>query len=123
MIRSPFVTLCSLLALALTVACAKQPEGGRCERTNDNNDCESGLECVSLQGLSGESEGAVCCPRNTNATTEICLLRVVDLNTDDDDDTTTDDDTTADDDTTTDDDTTGPSPASDAGTDAGSDAG
>lgn len=88
----------SVLLLALVLlGCAKQAEGERCDRANDNNDCESGLECVSLLTLTGAAEGAVCCPRS-NPSEPICRRRGIDLSGDDEE------------------------PPADAGADAGTDA-
>jgi hypothetical protein len=96
-----------LLLALLTVACAEQGEGERCELSNDDNDCEPGLVCTSLSGLTGETTGAVCCPQS-NFTTRICRLKPLDLDTGDD--IASDDDAPASDDD---------APMSDGGLDAG----
>jgi hypothetical protein len=74
----------AVLLSLLFIGCAQQAEGERCDRSNDNNDCEPGLECISLQALTGASEGAVCCPRS-NPNVAICQPQTLDLNTGDDD--------------------------------------
>src|SRR5690606_28134215 len=94
----------SVLALAvLAGGCAEQAEGERCERSNDDNDCEPGLVCTSLQGLTGDSEGSVCCPPRGGEPpkTDICRSQPIDLGGGADDDGAADDDTAsgADDDT------------------------
>jgi hypothetical protein len=60
-----------LLALSaiFAIACASQSEGERCDRSNGDNDCESGLACVAGATLDG---AAVCCPSGRPATTNLC---------------------------------------------------
>ncbi len=53
------------LACAMLLGCSNQAEGERCDLDNGNADCESGLICKSLQSLSGQGEGAICCPDGT----------------------------------------------------------
>lgn len=103
-----------LFLALLTFACAEQGEGERCELSNDDNDCEPGLVCTSLSGLTGETTGAVCCPQS-DFTTRICRLKPLDLDTGDD--IASDDDVApVSDNDASDDDV---APTSDAGQDAG----
>ncbi|MEN9579275.1 MAG: hypothetical protein RJA70_2284 [Pseudomonadota bacterium] len=66
------VLFCACLAAAL-VSCSNQAEGERCELANGNEDCETGLTCKTLQSLSGEGEGAICCP-DSNPSVAQCRL-------------------------------------------------
>lgn len=104
----------SLTLVALFVlGCAQQAEGERCELSNDNNDCESGLVCTSLSGLTGQSTGAVCCPpKGQPIHVDICGLAPPDLTGGNNSSSSGDDDTSSS--------GTSNSPAP---TDAGSDAG
>lgn len=53
----------SLAALVLLVACSRQEEGDRCSFENDDNDCESGLNCVFWEELRGGADKVSrCCP-------------------------------------------------------------
>lgn len=47
-------------ALASSFGCADQGEGERCDRRNNNEDCESGLVCTSKETLKSNSD--LCCP-------------------------------------------------------------
>jgi hypothetical protein len=53
-------TLVALLfAACMAAACQQQGQGQPCDRANGvNNDCQSGLACVSVQGVTGTR----CCP-------------------------------------------------------------
>ena len=56
-----------LLALLVLAGCAEQKEGERCDRSNADLDCESGLRCTPLPDF-----GAVCCPDNRPPTEDVC---------------------------------------------------
>lgn len=75
--RSRTWLLMGLFALS-TVACAKQGEGGRCDLLSGNDDCESGLRCVSLADRN-QGVGAVCCPSEGDSENPICKGNSVDL--------------------------------------------
>lgn len=68
----------ALGALLWPVGCSSQAEGQRCDTTNGNDDCESGLECIRVSELKGAktSEGALCCPHDPLAATVEACLRV-----------------------------------------------
>jgi hypothetical protein len=64
-----------LAAFFAVVACANQAEGDRCDRTNGDNDCESGLRCTPVSSLSGQTtttKAAICCPENRPASVDAC---------------------------------------------------
>lgn len=63
----------SLWALLVLAACASQAEGERCDRTNGDGDCESGLRCTPYQG------SAICCPEDRAANVDAC--RAADIGT------------------------------------------
>lgn len=64
----PFLVKTSAMRLALLPlvgflvlsACSKQAEGERCSTDNGDDDCESGLSCVSSTVLKSSSD--LCCP-------------------------------------------------------------
>jgi hypothetical protein len=66
----------------LLLGCSRQGEGERCDTNNNNEDCESGLECRQLRS---PNRGAVCC--SENSTEEVCQRFMLD----DFDDTETED--------------------------------
>ena len=75
----PFTSFLGLLVLvaALPSACADQGEGERCDRENNNADCEPGLVCTAIEQLAGGEKGppgaALCCPANSEeARVEAC---------------------------------------------------
>lgn len=49
-----------VLPLFASFGCANQGEGERCDRRNNNEDCESGLVCTSKETL--KSNADLCCP-------------------------------------------------------------
>jgi hypothetical protein len=54
-------------------ACSNQPEGGRCDTTNGNDDCETGLVCTPASKLNigtkpGHATSALCCPDQRDLT-------------------------------------------------------
>jgi hypothetical protein len=55
-----------LLALLVLTGCAEQAEGERCDRSNADEDCESGLRCTQIQ------TGEVCCPSNRPPSEDAC---------------------------------------------------
>lgn len=60
-----------MLALGSTLGCSRQAEGERCDTNNNNEDCESGLQCTPLRTLGRGTLGAVCCP-DDDPSAEIC---------------------------------------------------
>lgn len=64
--------MAALLTMGSSVSCSLQAEGERCDTSNKNGDCASGLICVPLSQLHRGTEGAVCCPQD-NATADVCL--------------------------------------------------
>lgn len=65
-----------LAALLTLLACSKQSEGERCSESNDDEDCESGLICVSPRQLRS-SEVARCCPPETGQVSDSRCTRLV----------------------------------------------
>lgn len=59
-ILKPFSCTCfaAIAASLLMLGCANQPEGGRCDPNNNNDDCQSGLTCQKIQG----QLSPLCCP-------------------------------------------------------------
>lgn len=61
MIRARNAAIFALvLPLFASFGCADQGEGERCDRRNNNADCESGLVCTSKETL--KSNADLCCP-------------------------------------------------------------
>lgn len=61
MMRSAHVAFLSLFVLAASaLGCANQGEGELCNRSNGDDDCESGLVCTSKEKL--KSNADLCCP-------------------------------------------------------------
>lgn len=50
--------LAAVTASFVMLGCADQPEGGRCDPNNNNDDCQSGLTCQKIQG----QLSPLCCP-------------------------------------------------------------
>jgi len=63
-----------LAGFVLLLACSRQEEGSRCSTENDDNDCESGLICVSHELLRGGSDDVdrCCNPEGTNVNDGRC---------------------------------------------------
>lgn len=75
----------ALLTVLLVSSCAKQGEGERCDRQySGDEDCESGLVCVSASQLNGDADR--CCPPQDEANSDSRCDRFAD--TPEDDDTT-----------------------------------
>lgn len=98
--RSPFAGVSSpsrvrqsalgcVLGALLALGCSKQAEGERCDTNNNNEDCESGLQCTPLRTLGRGTVGAVCCPDN-DPSVEICQRLELDEFEDDETNTPTD---------------------------------
>lgn len=62
--RSKLAVPAWLLGVLLCIACGRQAKGERCDPDNFNDDCESGLVCLSAAQLSQVEEGAICCPES-----------------------------------------------------------
>ncbi len=64
LLRARFALLVAvtLAGPVLAVACSNQAEGERCDRNNDDEDCQDGLVCTSSQVLGGSAD--ICCPEN-----------------------------------------------------------
>src|ERR1051325_1679730 len=64
-------------ALFAGSACSSQGEGQRCDPSNGDDDCESGLVCVEASKLIGggpDTTWALCCPASeTQQTVEACF--------------------------------------------------
>ena len=118
------VAFCVFGALggAFAPGCSSQGEGERCDKNNDNSDCESGLECVSVVTGTGTTGTQFrCCPNPRTSSSSAACRGETPLN-----DATTPNDTGAPDgaDTGTDAQTqdSGQDAPADAPTDTGSDA-
>jgi hypothetical protein len=79
--RSVSATAFSLAFLAIVVlagACNNQGEGDICDinaGNNGDNDCQSGLDCVSAPGAMGSPNPYRCCPTDlTQASSAVCML-------------------------------------------------
>jgi type IV secretory pathway TrbL component len=65
--------LYSLVVVAVLCACSKQGEGDTCMRSNDNEDCASGLVCIEAERLDeydklGDAYAADrCCPEGRSS--------------------------------------------------------
>ncbi len=67
--RSALLLAPWLLVFALFAACDGQGEGQACALLNGNADCQNGLVCKFVQGVSGDR----CCPANVSlSTTAVC---------------------------------------------------
>lgn len=64
LLRARFALLVAvtLAGPMLAVACSNQAEGERCDRNNEDEDCQDGLVCTSSQVLGGSAD--ICCPEN-----------------------------------------------------------
>lgn len=60
MIRARKAAIFAFVLPLLALGCADQGEGERCDRRNNNADCESGLVCTSKETL--KSNADLCCP-------------------------------------------------------------
>ena len=59
-LRARFTLVAALLVAAPLAACSNQAEGERCDRNNNNDDCQDGLVCKSSAELGGNAD--ICCP-------------------------------------------------------------
>jgi hypothetical protein len=75
LLRARFALLVAvtLAAPALTVACSNQAEGERCDRNNEDEDCQEGLICKSSQELGGSAD--ICCPKEEGASEIAACIR------------------------------------------------
>ncbi|MCE7891875.1 MAG: hypothetical protein DYH12_19595, partial [Sorangiineae bacterium PRO1] len=75
MLRRLLPHLCAipLSALLWAPGCAKQGEGDRCDPLNGNQDCESGLICVSGAELVDDSADRCCPPVGQTISSDSCL--------------------------------------------------
>ena len=65
------------LALGLSLGCADQGEGERCDTLSGNEDCASGLVCTELETGSGEPLARCCPPKGEKISDDRCIQRPV----------------------------------------------
>ena len=83
----PFKAVLPVGLAVLLLACGRQAEGERCDTANGDDDCESGLRCVSNTELSQIEEGALCCPpADQTPSVETCNADIPLFGEDDDSD-------------------------------------